>query len=263
MYPKIFKIKVLVAKIIYKVIHIFIKDEIVHLKRKGMNWVVRINDIVGLSIFLTGGFQTRKLKQFSSFITSPSLLLDIGGNLGSFSIVISRFNQNISKILIIEPDSNNLTLLQQNITNNGLSTKTTILQKYVGSIDSSSSSSYPLDAPELDLNMYNGFPGDFIDVGQFDTKIIHEQVGELNLAIKIDVDGNEAAVIRSLEKIIEKYHPVILLELNKILLEENDIEYIESVLSMNNYKIILGKKTFEADQLGNFKKAFGLDLILK
>ena len=54
-----------------------------------------------------------------------------------------------------------------------------------------------------------------------------------------------------------------MLELNKILLEENDIEYIESVLSKNNYKIVLGKKIFEADQLGNFKKAFGLDLILK
>ena len=110
-----FQLKLNIAKAIYFIIRFFKTEKIIKIVRKKIFWTIRLNDIVGLSIYLIGGFQLRKLRKFSKNLKSETLLVDIGANLGSFSIGMAAINKNIQRIISIEPDYENIELLQKNI----------------------------------------------------------------------------------------------------------------------------------------------------
>ena len=223
-----FQIKLNIAKAIYFVLRIFKPNKIIKIVRRKISWNIRLNDIVGLSIYLIGGFQLRKLKKFSKNVKSDTLLVDVGANLGSFSIGITGINKNIRKIITIEPDSENIELLRKNIIENQLTEKVSIYNSFIGDINSDSPSKYPLIVKNKNLNHFNGEPGHFNDVGSFDNKIITSNLENFKLALKIDVDGNEASVVKSLSSIIKESKPLILIEINKILLSKKELDYLIS-----------------------------------
>ena len=96
-----------------------------------------------------------------------------------------------------------------------------------------------LNNQNKNLNHFNGEPGHFNDVGSFDNKIITSNLENFKLALKIDVDGNEASVVKSLSSIIKESKPLILIEINKILLSKKELDYLISFFEENNYKILL------------------------
>ncbi len=258
------RLKILVAKIIYLLLKICrVKDE-VQIKRRNVYWKINVNDIVGLSVFLTGGFQNKKLKQFNNLILENSLLIDIGANIGTFSISSVIKNKNLNKILCIEPDIDNFTRLKENIKINDLSNIVFPYLNFVGdSLDDESSSHYPLSLKRDEIkNRYNGTPGNFKQATQFKLHHITNENIE-NLAIKIDVDGNESRVILHLEKIIKKYKPLLLVEINKGLLKREELIKIYNILNESNYKIVNRNKFISLESLKSTSKLYGKDLILK
>ncbi len=258
------RLKILIARIIYLLLKIFGIDDELQVKRRNINWKININDIVGLSVFLTGGFQNKKLKQFNSLIKKDSLLIDIGANIGTFSISSAFKNKNLNKILCIEPDIDNFTRLEENIKINELSNIISPHHSFVGDLlDDGSSSHYPLNLKKNQINnRYNGVPGNFIKAIQFNLDNIRNEDIK-NLAIKIDVDGNEAEVIFHLEKTIKKYKPLLLIEINKGLLKREELIKIYNILNESNYKIINKNSLISLDSLKNTSKLYGRDLIFK
>ena len=109
-----------------------------------------------------------------------------------------------------------------------------------------SPSKYPLIINKKNLNYFNGEPGNFNDTESFNNDIISSNIKNLDLAIKIDVDGNEAKVVQSLSNIIEKHKPKILIEINKILLTQQELDYLISFSNKIITKFYLEKiKKFE------------------
>ena len=84
-----------------------------------------------------------------------------------------------------------------------------------------------------------------------------------NLAIKIDVDGNESEVISYLEKTIKKYKPLLLIEINKGLLKREELIRIYNILNDSNYRIINKNRLKSLESLKNTSKLYGRDLIFK
>ena len=257
-----FQLKLNIAKAIYLIIRFFKTEKIIKIVRKKIFWTIRLNDIVGLSIYLIGGFQLRKLRKFSKILKSETLLVDIGANLGSFSIGMATINENIQRIITIEPDYENIELLQKNIFDNKLSEKVLISNSFIGELNPDSPSKYPLIINNKNLNYFNGEPGNFNDTESFNNDIISSNIKNLDLAIKIDVDGNEAKVVQSLSNIIEKHKPKILIEINKILLTQQELDYLISFFKQNNYKILSGKKLKNLNSIYTHYKQWGMDLIL-
>tara|TARA_B100000902_G_scaffold386745_1_gene429796 strand:- start:734 stop:1552 length:819 start_codon:yes stop_codon:yes gene_type:complete len=256
--------KILLARIIYLFFKLCRIDDEVQIKRKNINWKVNINDIVGLSVFLTGGFQNKKLKEFNNLILENTLLVDIGANIGTFSIRSKVNNKNIKKILCVEPDIDNFKRLKKNIEENKLSFTVFPFLNYVGeSLDKKSSSHYPLNLKKDRINnRYNGMPGNFKKAIQFDLKNITTENFD-NLAIKIDVDGNEFEVLSSLEQIINQYKPIMLIEINKGLLKLEELDKIYNILNNLNYKIVSNNKNINLKSLKMTSKLYGRDLIFK
>lgn len=76
------------------------------------------------------------------------------------------------------------------------------------------------------------------------------------------MDGNETSVIRSFSKIITDYKPIILLEINKILLSVEDLDFIVNFFEDNGYKILSRKKLISLNTVFTHYKQWGLDIIL-
>lgn len=257
-----FKSKLLIAQSIYIIISVFRPEKYIKIIRKKTVWNIRINDILGISIFLTGGFQTNKLKQFSKTINNESIVVDIGANIGSFSIGLCNENRLVKKIISIEPDIENFNILMNNIKENNLEERINIYNSYIGFLDQKSLSKYPLISDSKNLNFFNGEAGNFQGIKPFDKKIITSNLNNLKLSLKIDVDGNEASVIRSFSKIISEYKPTILLEINKVLLSDQDLKFIVTFFEKNGYKILTRKKLKNLNTIYSSYKLWGLDVIL-
>ena len=105
-------------------------------------------------------------------------------------------------------------------------------------------------------------PGNFKKAIQFDLKNITTENFD-NLAIKIDVDGNEFEVLSSLEQIINQYKPIMLIEINKGLLKLEELDKIYNILNNLNYKIVSNNKNINLKSLKMTSKLYGRDLIFK
>lgn len=257
-----FKSKLLIAQSIYIIISVFKRKKYIKIIRKKTIWNIRLNDILGISIFLTGGFQTNKLNQFSKTIINESMVVDIGANIGSFSIGLCNKNRLVKKIISIEPDIENFKILMNNVKENNLEEKINIYNSYIGFLDQKSLSKYPLISDSKNLNYFNGEAGNFQGIKPFDKKIITSNLNNLKLLLKIDVDGNEASVIQSFSKIISDYKPTILLEINKVLLSDQDLKFIVTFFEKNGYKILTRKKLKKLNTIYSSYKLWGLDVIL-
>ena len=73
-----FQIKLNIAKAIYFVLRIFKPNKIIKIVRRKISWNIRLNDIVGLSIYLIGGFQLRKLKNLVKMLNQIPFLSMLG-----------------------------------------------------------------------------------------------------------------------------------------------------------------------------------------
>ena len=84
-----------------------------------------------------------------------------------------------------------------------------------------------------------------------------------NYVLKIDVDGNEFQVLKSAEYFIKRKKPMILLEISKMFLNQNEFNYIIDFLSKNNYNLILFKKFKINPKFIKFDfRKFGTDYLL-
>ena len=113
-------------------------------------------------------------------------------------------------------------------------------------------------------NRYNGSAWKFFkSYFQFNlNKIANENIK--NLAIKIDVDGNESEVILHLERTIKMYKPLLLIEINKrIAKKREELIKIYNILNDSNYKIINKNRLTNLESLKNTSKLYGRDLIFK
>ena len=64
---------------------------------------------------------------------------------------------------------------------------------------------------------------------------------KINYILKIDVDGNEYHVIKGAQKFINKYKPLILIEISKSLISKLQFETLIDILEKCNYKVVMLK----------------------
>lgn len=263
-YSKILKVKITIAKLIYYFIKLVKKEEIITFKKRNIIWTVRINDIVGLSVFLTGGFQNKKFNQFLKIDPNIEVFIDVGANIGSHTINTFNILKKLSSVYSIEPDQENFNILNQNILNNNLDDKVKVFHAYLGeSINEDSSSRYPLVSSQQITNEYNGIPGIFNSASSFNLKNLNEIKEHQRCALKIDVDGNELVVLNSLFEFLKYNKPNILVEINKDLLEVKELKKTLDRLKKIGYMVYRKNgKYLDLNSIISRKKNLGDDLIL-
>jgi FkbM family methyltransferase len=178
---------------------------------------------VFVSNYILCNYESYAVELFKSAIKDGATILDLGANVGYFSLIAAGQTGPNGKIYAFEPAPDNFNLLTRNIRVNGLPNIMPI-QKAVGS-ESKSMTLFLSESP--DMHSLNPHPVSTTK-GTMEvecTTIDDFMDGRGVDVIKIDVEGNELHALNGMTKTIAtSQSPVLFLELNPACLRQAHFE---------------------------------------
>jgi FkbM family methyltransferase len=171
------------------------------------------NTFVSKQIFKNRIWEPFETSVIVNHLKKGDVFLDIGANIGYFSVVASTLVGASGKVIAYEPDENNFRLLEKNIAVNGL-TNTRLFNAAVSDC-SSSGYIYLCEDNEGDHRIYDCGEGR----ERTGIEIVHgndhiPRVTDRLDFIKIDTQGSEAHILKGMDKVIQanKDHLAMVIE---------------------------------------------------
>ena len=170
-----------------------------------------------------------------SFISEGDNILDIGAHIGTFSIPFTIFNKKKGTVFSFEANPDNYELLVRNIQENQLDQLIIPINAVVSMEGNTEFSMFLPDSGNS--GMYYFSPNSSKSDKSVPSININNWYNSLDKSIniqliKIDVEGAELSVLCSCHQIIEKYKPILYIEISKTALERfnSTIKDIEEML---------------------------------
>ncbi len=195
-------------------------------RRRGINWSLDLDEGIDLCIYLIGAYEGEILKTYTSIIKPGDVVFDIGANVGAHTLHFSRLVGDSGKIHAFEPTDYAYGKLRINLElNSDLAKRVSTQQLFFASESSSIApesvcSSWPVNnwtpdviRAELDeqhLGMGKSLVG--ASAMTADNYCALKSLQRLDL-VKLDVDGNEYAVLMGFRGALAKFRPKIIIEL--------------------------------------------------
>ena len=179
-------------------------------------------------------------------MNSNSDVVDVGANIGLYTVLFSKIISKQNKVLAIEPANAVLKYLYNNIKMNNCEDSVIIFE---GAASETEASAFLNTIPGKEE--YSSI-GDLVnpDVENLDrnlikikTNTIDQLVSSYQLNpgfIKIDIEGAELLALNGLIKTITTYHPIILFELSSLMIQGfgYSIHDVLVFFKLNNYILI-------------------------
>lgn len=205
-----------------------------------------IGDDIGFSphMIMEGYWEYWLTQYFAQNIKSGDTVLDIGANLGYYTILAADLVGKSGKVVAVEPNPFVYSLLSKTVLHNGYHSRTELHNFALAAHEETGTRKFFVPANEPK----NGtiLPDDAnIAAHEQWGEVLDIDLGHLNPDdfervdfIKIDVEGAELGVLKSLKPIIEKHRPKIVCEVNfhrgyrfediqQALGEEGDLKYLD------------------------------------
>lgn len=165
------------------------------------------------------------------YINKKSIIVDIGANIGEMSIYWSKFCKHIYAFEINKETYN---MLVSNIKENNISN---VLTYNCGLSDISHEVKLIAHKRGNVLSRISDRGRIHANVETLDTIKINKKID----LIKIDVEGYEMKVLRGMQKTLQKYHPILVLEICDMYLRRyySTSEILLDFLNKNGYKKII------------------------
>ena len=218
-------------------------------RRREIVYGLDLSQGIDLYIYLFGAFEITTTAALQRLVKSGDTVVDIGANVGAHTLHLAKAVGSSGKVFAFEPTAFAYGKLQRNLAlNPGLASSVTVVQCFLGdggvSIPGSIPSSWPL-ASEAELHDKHG--GELMATSGASTVELDRYLADANVArldlIKLDVDGYECSVLAGARRSMERWKPIVVLELAPHVLEEQGTS-VEKLLS---FFIPLGYKLFKLD----------------
>jgi FkbM family methyltransferase len=99
----------------------------------GRPFIVDLRDtVVGPGILYYGAWEPEKSELFNHLLQPGDRVVDIGANIGYFTVLFAAAVGDAGRVLAIEPDPDNIRLLRENLRINGLSARTSVVRAAAG-----------------------------------------------------------------------------------------------------------------------------------
>lgn len=172
--------------------------------------VYNINDTyIGRSLDLYGEYSQGEVELFSRYIKPGNLVLDIGANIGVFTVFFAKSVGETGAVIAFEPQRLVFQSLCANVALNSL-TNVLCWQQAVGEEKGA------IVVPLLDHTKSNNFGGVALGDWKDGETIPLVTIDDLNLPqcdfMKIDVEGMERQVLAGARKTILRHQPVMYIE---------------------------------------------------
>lgn len=178
-------------------------------------WLDPKDDGVTPHLLLRGVFEEHETKLFKTLIKSGMVVIDIGANIGYYTLMASRLVGPKGRVIAFEPEPHNYELLERNVKANGLNNvmlhkkavadKSGAIELFVDSQNYSN--------PTIGKNRF-GERAHKISVESItlDEFVVKELDGANIDFIKIDVEGAEGHIIKGAQNVLTRQRPIITME---------------------------------------------------
>jgi FkbM family methyltransferase len=187
---------------------------------------------VGAYMLYKQKIEARNTKTVLEFIAPGSTVIDVGANIGYFTLQLARQVGATGEVIAIEPEPNNFARLSQVVARAKLEAKISLHQVAAADV---------MGQLYLKLDPYNPANHQLSDSGvSVEATTIDYLVGALGnptiTLIKIDVQGAEKKVLQGAVATIMRSHPTIFCEV-----DESGLRHFQSsALDLTNYLCDLG-----------------------
>lgn len=235
----------------------YIGKEKIQIHFEGINFLIN-TDKTGLEpSIISGSWEKKELKIFKTKIIQCDSLVDVGANVGIYSLIGLRVNPKLKNLIAIEPHPESYSILKENLLMCSTSdTQLSILNKAVSEQNGFAelvNYEIPAATRVINLQKLKDSSAKFnVEVINLDSLIdLFDPISRI--FIKIDVEGLEPSIISGGEMFIKKFKPKILFELSsENISKSNDridkaIEILESTYKIIN--VIGPRKTINSPEI--------------
>lgn len=239
-------------------------------KKLAPNLVMELSafDHVERHLLWYGSYEKNESRTMQSFITSKTIFIDIGANVGYYSLLAAHISK-LGQVYSFEPVSTTYNKLLRNISLNNFS----IIQCFQIAISNFTGKATVFISADDNTGMSGlqsaeNFSGtaEVINCTTLDQVVTDYRIPKVDL-IKIDVEGSEVNVLKGMEMVLHVYKPILLIEISATTLAmyNEKIETIFQLLFAKNYTAFqvidfnVLKRVYypqEADMMFFFKKDF-------
>jgi FkbM family methyltransferase len=189
------------------------------LKRDGIAWCLDLKEGIDFGLFL-GLYERSTTMAIRRLVRSGDIVLDVGANIGTHTLELARQVGSAGEVFAFEPTLFAHAKLLQNIAlNPSLAGIVQVEQLMLAASDHSTSepliySSWPLVRQDSLHPKHLGSQKTTAGARtmSLDTYLQQAEVPRVDF-IKLDVDGRECEVLEGAQKCLEKFRPIILMEL--------------------------------------------------
>ncbi len=234
----------------------------VQVKRNGLQWQLNLSEVIDFMIYFVGGFDKAGSKAFSEQISKNHTIIDIGANIGSFSLVVSKYLGKEGRIIAIEPSKYAFQKFQENLElNKPVSDRIIPIQAFMTQntypVPEGVYASWDITSNSLRHTNHKGIltsTNGAISLS-LDQLVERFRIKKLDW-LKIDVDGFEKDVLLGGQDVFENHKPNIFMELCEYSLTEHNtsVEEILSFLIQFDYKFYSVKGRAFNQNIGAIKR---------
>jgi len=196
-------------------------------------------------VISTGSFEpeiTELLKHFSNVCGD---VVNIGANIGFYTIFFASQYSNARKVIAIEPNPEALSLLQWNIEANQQSSRVDTIQVGIGDVAGTMELAFVPGKSEyssLRKIVHQAVEGLIQQKVLVDVMPLGQAVGNSNFdpsLIFIDTEGAELLVLKGAKSVLEEFSPLLIFECEDVLLQKfgHSSEMLEAYVRSLGYEV--------------------------
>lgn len=186
------------------------------------------NDYIGASIIASKTYEPHVTCIVKKLLKEGDVFLDLGGNLGYFSMLASTLVKNTGKVLVFEPNPQNLQLIYASILHN--ETSNIFVYPYAASDSASILRFTTVGSNGGIVTKHSQNQQFFMLVQSVVLDDFLSNVPKIDL-VKIDIEAHEPAAIRGMVNLIKTHKPKIITEFHPWAMILNNVELPEEYLS--------------------------------
>ncbi|MFL5810839.1 MAG: FkbM family methyltransferase, partial [Flavisolibacter sp.] len=213
----------------------------------GLLMGVNSQDLLQQQILWYGFYEKKYVMTWERLIEKNSIILDIGANIGYYSLVAAGKAVN-GHVYAFEPSSESYDQLQRNIAVNKLANITAFKRAVFNSSEErtlfiSEKTNIGMGGLSTPVN----FSGETeqVETIQIDQWIEMQKINKIDF-IKIDIEGAEYDALKGMRKLLEKYRPTIFVEIFDPLLLRFGHNHLDVYQLLND----LDYQAFDVDEKG-------------
>lgn len=216
--------------------------------RDGIRWDLDLHEGIDFAIYLLGMFERSTVKTYEKLLSPGDTALDIGANIGAHTLPLARAVGAQGRVIAFEPTTYAYRKLVRNVSlNPALEPRIRTEQVMLSEQNHSSPCPALYSSWNLSNTKTSRHPkhlGQMMETTgaagvRLDDYVIRSGLRRIDF-IKIDVDGNECAVLRGAQQTLRNHRPKILMEFMPYGLEESghSLKELMALLKFTGYKIL-------------------------